>query len=106
MFEKDGFVYKLYDTKTESPNLALAQLVLPKAELTALTVEGHYKSLKTLACCIFLNLPFFSKTCKKAMTKGLFILISDLIHSNGKAAKLIDFDLAASCGTPPFYCPI
>ena len=26
VFEKDGFVYKLYDTKTESPNFELAQL--------------------------------------------------------------------------------
>ena len=41
-----GFVYKLFDTESENPNLDIVKLILPEAEVKNLSEDGRYCLLK------------------------------------------------------------
>ena len=108
VFEKDGYVYKLFDTKSDAPNFELVSLLLPEAELIDLSRGKRFQMLK------YKYLIGSEKMQKKSQYVSLLRKLHQIhdkgyIHSdirdiniivgNGDEAWIIDFDLAGFEGT-------
>ena len=108
VFEKDGYVYKLFDTKSDAPNFELVSLLLPEAELIDLSKDKRFQMLK------YKYLIGSQKMQKKSQYASLLRQLHQIhdkgyVHSdirdinivfgNGDEAWIIDFDLAGFEGT-------
>ena len=108
VFEKEGVVYKLYDTKVDAPMFVLAKDYLPGAELQNLSSDERFQCLKYA----------FIEDCGTKTPSQFASVLKQLhdIHRRGfvhadireanivfgptsARAQLIDFDLAAAEGT-------
>ena len=108
VFEKEGYVYKLYDTKVDSPMFVLAKEYLPGAYLINLSRDERFQCLKYefIEECGTKTPSQFASVLKQLHDIHLRGYVhADIREANivfgptSDRAKIIDFDLAAAEGT-------